>query len=104
MNRSKCIVLRLIKYWPQLLIGIGLLTSVGCATLYQETAGRLWQDRSGEDQKTDFKIHSGILKRLSEKNKGLLLDVSVDSWEKRVMLTGTLDDPAVHKEVVALAR
>lgn len=88
----------------QLLFGFGLLTSVGCSTLYQETAGRVWQDRSGEDQKIDFKIQSGVLNRLSDKDKGLLLDVSVDSWESRVMLTGTLDDPAVHKEVVALAR
>ena len=96
--------IRLVKYLPQLLIGIGILTSVGCATVYQETAGRVWQDRSGVDQKIDLKIHSGILKRLSDKNKGLLLDLSVDSWEKRVMITGTLDDPAVHEEVVALAR
>jgi osmotically-inducible protein OsmY len=95
---------RFIKYWPQLLIGIGLLVSVGCATLFQETAARVWQDRSKEDQKIDFKVQSGILNRLSDKDKGLLLDVSVDSWEKRVMLTGTLDDPNVHKEVVALAK
>ena len=68
--------IRLVKYLPQLLIGIGILTSVGCATVYQETAGRVWQDRSGVDQKIDFKIHSGILKRLSDKDKGLLLDLS----------------------------
>jgi osmotically-inducible protein OsmY len=96
--------LRLIKNVHQVLIAIGLLASIGCSTLYQETAARVWQDRSGEDQKIDFKIQSGIMSRLSDKDKGLLLDVSVDSWESRVMLTGTLDDPEVHKEVVALAK
>lgn len=104
MKGRKYMVMRLINQVPRLLIGIVLLTSVGCSTLYQETAARVWQDRSGEDQKIDFKIQSGILNRLSEKDKGLLLDVSVDSWEGRVMLTGTLDDPAVHKDVVALVR
>jgi len=97
-------VIRLVKQILHFLIVIGLLISVGCTTIYQETAARIWQDRSGEDQKIDFKIQSGILSRLSDKDKGLLLDVSVDSWEKRVMVTGTLDDPAVRKEVIAMVK
>jgi osmotically-inducible protein OsmY len=96
--------MRLVKQILHLLIVIGLLISVGCSTVYQETAARIWQDRSGEDQKIDFKIQSGILSRFSDKDKGLLLDVSVDSWERRVMVTGTLDDPAVRKEVIAMVK
>jgi osmotically-inducible protein OsmY len=86
------------------IIGLSLLISGGCATVYQETAARVWQDRSGQDQKVDLKIHTSILDRLSDKDKGLLLDVSADVWEQRVMLTGTLDDPGVHKEVLKLAK
>ena len=97
-------VIRRVKQILHFLIVIGLLISVGCTTIYQETAARIWQDRSGEDQKIDFKIQSGILSRMSDKDKGLLLDVSVDSWEKRVMVTGTLDDPAVRKEVIAMVK
>ncbi len=95
---------RLAKRITSLFFSLAILFSIGCATIYQETAARVWQDRSGEDQKIDFKIHSGILDRLSKKDKGLLLDVSTDAWEQRVMMTGTLDDPTVHKEVVKLAK
>jgi osmotically-inducible protein OsmY len=104
LSRSGRMAIHLIRQIPRILTVIGLLVSVGCATVYQETAARLWQDRSGEDQKIDFKIQSGILNRLSEKDKGLLLDVSVDSWEKRVMVTGTLDDQNVRKEIIQLVR
>ncbi len=76
----------------------------GCATIVQETAGRVIQDRSGADQKTDAEIHAGILDRLTDKDKGLLLDISTDVWKQRVMITGTLDDAKVHQEVVQLAK
>ncbi len=62
-------------------------------------AGSIWTG-----PKIDLKIHTSILDRLSDKDKGLLLDVSADVWEQRVMLTGTLDDSAVHKEVIKLAK
>lgn len=86
------------------IVGLSLLISGGCATVYQETAARVWQDRSGQDQKVDLKIHTAILDRLSDKDKGLLLDVNADVWEQRVMLTGTLDDPTVHQEVIKIAK
>ncbi len=76
----------------------------GCATVLQETAGRVLQDRSAEDQKLDAKIHGGILDRVTGKDKKLLLDVSADVWEQRVMITGVLDDPKVREEVLQLAR
>jgi len=86
-----------------LLLGFLIVLMVGCATVLQETAGRVLQDRSSEDQKLDAKIHAGILDRITNKDKKLLLDVSADVWEQRVMITGTLDDPQIHKEVVQLA-
>jgi osmotically-inducible protein OsmY len=93
-----------VKQVAIVVIGLSILISSGCATVYQETAARVWQDRSGQDQKVDLKIHTAILDRLSDKDKGLLLDVSADVWEQRVMLTGTLDDPAVHSDVVKIVK
>ena len=76
----------------------------GCATVIQHTVVKALEDRSALDQKIDAKIHTGILDRLTDKDKGLLFDVSADVWEQRVMITGILDDPVVHSEVVKLAR
>lgn len=86
-----------------LVIGTGLVLSA-CTTVLTETAKKALEDRSTEDQVTDTKIATGILSRLAGKDKGLLLDVSVDVWEQRVLLTGTLSDPSVREDVVQLVR
>jgi hyperosmotically inducible protein len=72
----------------------------GCLTI----AEKAWEDRSTENQITDTKIIAGILDRWREKDKSLLLDVSADVWEQKLMLTGALDNPKVRSEVVALAK
>ncbi len=82
-----------------LLIGLGL---AGCTTVVTETAQKAWEDRSTEDQVTDTKIGAGILKRLADRDEGLLLDVSTDVWEQRVLLTGVLDNAAEKKAVEGL--
>jgi len=74
------------------------VTTAGCLTAAQMAL----EDRTTEDQATDAAIATGILSRFADKDKGLLLDVSVDVQEQRVMLTGTLDDPAMKKTVVEL--
>jgi len=77
----------------------------GCApTLVGVVGVKAWEDRSTEDQITDGKIHAGILNRLQAKVKSLVIDVSVDVWEQRVMLTGTLDRTATRNNAVKLAR
>ena len=83
---------------------IVFLLQAGCPTLLMETGKKAFEDRSTEDQVIDTKIGAGILSRLSDKDKGLLLDVSSDTWEQRVLLTGTLDNPAVRDEVLALVK
>jgi len=75
-----------------------------CTTILMETGKKAFEDRTTEDQVTDPKIGAGILARLSDKDTGLLLDVSIDTWEQRVLLTGTLDDPAVRDEVLQLVK
>jgi len=76
----------------------------GCASVVSSAAQKAWENRSTEDQVTDAKIHSGILDRVKNKDKNLLLDISVDVWEQRVMLTGTLDDSNVRSTVESLAK
>ena len=88
-----------------LIAGIFMATVFsGCTSVVTSAAQKAWESRTTEDQVTDSKIHTGILDKLKNKDKGLLLDVSVDVWEQRVMLTGTLDDAAVRTEVESLAR
>ncbi len=90
--------------WMMLSLIAGGVLLQGCTTIMIETGKKAFEDRTTEDQVTDTKIGSGILSSLSDKDKGLLLDVNTDVWEQRVMLTGTLDDPAVREEVVQMAK
>ncbi len=88
---------------------IGLLAAAvavsGCATtVISEGAKSAFQDRKTEDQVVDLKIFSGIKKRLAGRDKNLVLDVNVDVWEQRLMLTGVLDSAGERSAVVALAR
>jgi len=80
------------------------LTMGGCMTVLTETAKKAMEDRTTEDQVTDTKIGTAILSSLSDKDKGLLLDVNTDVWEQRVLLTGTLDNAQTRQEVVQLVR
>ena len=72
----------------------------GCTTVMIETGKKAFEDRTTEDQVTDAKITTGILSRFSDKDKGLLLDVSADVWEQRVLLTGTLDSPCSSRRSI----
>lgn len=90
-----------------IIVGAALLTTFimsGCVQVVTETAKKAREDRTTGDQVTDGRIGTGILSRLGSKDKGLLLDVSADVWEQRVLLTGTLSDPKVRGEVVQLVR
>ena len=76
----------------------------GCATVVTEVLKKAWEDRTTQDQVTDTKIMARMLEYLLDKDKGLLLDISVDAWERRVMLTGTLDDSKIRDEIVSFAK
>lgn len=80
-------------------VGLG---TTGCLQLAIEGAKKALEDRSTENQVTDTKVTTGILSRLSGKDKVLLIDINVDVWEGRVMLSGTVADATVRREVVAL--
>ena len=76
----------------------------GCTTILMEAGKKAMEDRSTEDQSTDTTIASSILSDLMGKDESLVLDVNVDVWEQRVLLTGTLDDKKVRDEVVKLVK
>lgn len=88
------------------LIASALITAQGCApvSMVGEVAGAAFEDRIAEDQVTDSKIKGGIIKRFSDTDKTLLLDLSIDVWEDRVMLTGVLDDAKLRNTAVRLAQ
>lgn len=76
----------------------------GCTTVMMETGKKAFEDRTTENQITDTKIATGVLKRLSDRDKSLLLDVNVDIWEQRALLTGTLDNPQEKQAVADLVQ
>ena len=81
-----------------------LLSLTGCPTLLLETGKKALEDRTTEEQVTDAKIAAGILSDLANRDKGLLLDINVDVWEQRVLVTGTLDNPQEKQAVLELAK
>ena len=87
---------------------LGLFVLLGLAactpTVISDAAQAAFEDRITEDQVTDLKIASNLLGRLAQKDKNLALDIGVDVWEQRMLLTGTLDDGATIDTVVEMAR
>jgi len=83
---------------------VAALGVTGCLQVYEQAAKTAFEDRSNDDHILDVKIDGNILSALSDKDKGLLLDVKTDVWEQRVMLTGTLDDPKVKADMVLLVQ
>lgn len=89
----------------QTVLAVALVVLGGCTpTVISETAQAVFEDRITEDQVTDLKIASGLYKRLANKDQNLVLDIGVDVWEQRLLLTGALDRQGVIDEVVRLAR
>lgn len=82
-----------------------ILATTGCVDpITSEVAKAAWEDRLAEDQIVDAKIKFGIVGRLTDRDKSLILDISTDVWEQRVMLTGVLDSPEERIAVLKLAR
>lgn len=83
-----------------------LVAALGLTTCTPEVvtgaAKAAFEDRKTETQFRDAKIAAGILGRLAGRDKMLVIDVSSDVWEGRVLVTGTLDDPKERDAVIAL--
>lgn len=76
----------------------------GCTPIAVEAARKALENRTTEDQLTDGKIAAGIVQRLADRDQGRVLDFSVDVWEQRVLLTGTLDGSTPSADIVRLVR
>jgi len=88
-----------------ILVGLSVILMVAaCQTVLMETGKKAFEDRSTSDQVTDTKLATSITTDLTMKDKSLLLDVSTDVWEQRVLLTGAVSDPRVKQEIVAMVR
>jgi osmotically-inducible protein OsmY len=79
------------------------LVACGTAVVTAATEGvqKVWEDRSGADQLEDASIATRFAKKLVEIDSKLYLDVSIDVWEGRAMLTGELDDAKIRDRIVA---
>lgn len=76
------------------------LNLAACSAVVMETAKKAREDRTADHQWTDTQIATGILSNLNEKDSNLLLDVSVDVWEQRVLLTGTVTAQQMRHDLV----
>lgn len=90
-----------------LLLAAGALGLSGCSptnNIVTSAAKAAFEDRLAEEQVVDAKIKAGILDRLIGIDKMLAVDLSVDVWKTRVMLTGTLSSAEVRNKVARAVR
>lgn len=98
-----------INSWAlQRMLGVVMVVAAfglcGCSTVVWETAKKLRETRLTEDQFSDTRIGASLMTELADQSLGLLMDVNVDVWEARVLLTGTVTDAGVRHEVVRRVR
>jgi osmotically-inducible protein OsmY len=79
------------------LLGLG-----GCASVLMEGAKKTVEKRQTSDFVTDTQIGTSLFSSLAQKDSNLALDINVDVWEQRVLLTGTVADSKTRAEVVRL--
>ena len=80
------------------------LGACGTQAIITETAKAAFEDRLTEEQVVDVKIKAGILDRITDIDKSLILDVSVDVWRTRTMMTGSLSDANIRNSVIRAAQ
>ena len=78
---------------------LGLSACSPTSNLFTHTAQAAFESRLTEEQVVDAKIKTGILDRMIGIDKMLALDLSVDVWKTRVMLTGTLSSTDLRNQV-----
>jgi len=71
-------------------LGIGLLSGCGTNSFVANAAKAPFEDRLTEEQVVDAKIKTQLLANNAAIDKMLLIDLSVDVWKTRVMITGAV--------------
>ena len=78
-------------------LGLGACSPTN--NVVSNVAKAAFENRLAEEQVVDAKIKAGILDRMIGIDKMLALDLSVDVWKTRVMLTGTLSSTDLRNQV-----
>ena len=78
-------------------LGLGACSPTN--NVVSNVAKAAFKNRLAEEQVVDAKIKAGILDRMIGIDKMLALDLSVDVWKTRVMLTGTLSSTDLRNQV-----
>jgi osmotically-inducible protein OsmY len=86
--------------WQLAALALLLLGVSGCTTVLSEGAKRAAESRHASDFFTDAQIGTRLFSNLAQKDAGLAMDINIDVWEQRVMLTGTVADARTRAEVV----
>lgn len=86
-----------------LLLAAGALSACGTNTVVANAAKAAFEDRLAEEQIVDTKITAGIVENNISIDKMLALDLSVDVWKTRVMITGALTDAEQRNQVARAA-
>jgi osmotically-inducible protein OsmY len=81
-----------------------LLCAGGCSSVLMEGAKKTAESRQTSDFFTDTQIGTSLFAALAQKDAGLAMDVNIDVWEQRVLLTGTVADARTRAEVEQLVR
>jgi osmotically-inducible protein OsmY len=92
---------------PARLIGLAALMFVAGCDLYipifHEDPTKITEDRSEADKQVDDRIRGDILSGFVEEEVGTLKNVTVDVYERRVLLTGTVATEEVKKTAGSVA-
>lgn len=84
-------------------IGIALLSGCAAKVAVIGVAQSVLEDRQTEEQIVDTKIKIQIIDNNISIDKALALDLSVDVWKSRVMITGALSEPQQRDIVASMA-
>jgi osmotically-inducible protein OsmY len=81
------------------LLGMLGLTACALVTPVREAGGRALEDRSHGDRMKDGDLESKLVRLMYERLNTKKRDLTFDVWEQRVMITGTVDKPALRDDL-----
>jgi len=91
--------LRKLSVLAAVAVSAGLLGACSTNSVVANAAKAAFEDRLAEEQIVDAKIKAGIIENNIGMDKMLALDLSVDVWKTRAMVTGTMTDSERRNQV-----
>ncbi|MED5578927.1 MAG: BON domain-containing protein [Nitrospinota bacterium] len=71
----------------------------GCQYAFVGLAEKIIEDRKHDEQIFDFSMHTGIVSGLISLEPDTLFEVNIDVWNRKVLLTGRIDDFLMYRKV-----